>query len=617
MRISKTIFKQYARCPRVCALDDIYKKKLQTNASIFGEHDETEKLIELLGTMFDVESGDDLIDVVDPQLDALLYYYNLLEKHAMEIAQRHFGKNIIYDLNTKNQKVFSFTDESKHQFYCYLDGYQETETEVRVFEVKATTSRKFLELGSKRKGVLESIFKRTLHCIEINHHADLPVDKFAQQYEKLFNRFSDVGRYAFDLAVERYIIENSIKTNSTLKSKKFKYYLVVLNSDYTFDGKQDDVGNLLYKADAKGNELVNFIDLTQITSEFLPQIHAMKKQIIEFIQLKQADEVPLGIYCERKKQGKCVFINTCWQKVLQPGSILEYMQNHHGFKDEEGVTHKTIDLINQGYVRIDDIPKTWLHRPNNLIQRECFDENKEFINVEKMRAGIKQITYPIYHLDFESFPCPLPRYAGEKPYCQSVFQFSLHIERSPGVCNKDVDHLEYLASDFLDHRKELVEKLITSIDLSKGGTILVYNKAFEHTRIKEFAQFFPEYEKELMKMNDHMFDLLDIVSTNSKLYQDIMELSEEESKIVNYYHNNLHGSYSIKKVLPVFSDLSYDALEVGNGTEAIAAYAMFPKLEKEDIDKVRQSLIEYCKQDTWAMVKVLWGLMKKARIDVN
>ena len=42
----------------------------------------------------------------------------------------------------------------------------------------------------------------------------------------------------------------------------------------------------------------------------------------------------------------------------------------------------------------------------------------------KIIDGLKQLKYPIYHLDFETFPCPLPRYSGEKPYTQSVFQFS-------------------------------------------------------------------------------------------------------------------------------------------------------------------------------------------------
>ena len=79
----------------------------------------------------------------------------------------------------------------------------------------------------------------------------------------------------------------------------------------------------------------------------------------------------------------------------------------------------------------------------------------------------------------------------------------------------------------------------------------------------------------------------------------------------DYYNNNLQGSFSIKKVLPLFSDLSYRDLNVAKGTEAIAAYAKFKDLEAEDLASLQKDLIEYCKQDTYAMVLILWELMRK------
>ena len=40
---------------------------------------------------------------------------------------------------------------------------------------------------------------------------------------------------------------------------------------------------------------------------------------------------------------------------------------------------------------------------------------------------------------------------------------------------------------------------------------------------------------------------------------------EDESKEVNYYHSDPTGKYSIKKVLPLFSDLNYAELNVKMG----------------------------------------------------
>ena len=592
MKISKTLFKQYTRCPRVNALDDIYKKKLGTDASIFGD-DEQDNLVELLQTMFDEDSGEDLVNVADPQMQALLPYYNKLEEYAMQIAAKKFGDNIIYSLDTKKQKSFQFIDDFKNEYYCYLDGFQEEDNVIRVFEVKATTSKKFLELGPKRKGERTPLFIEKDNVLRLNPY-DIDGKGMQDHYQKLLNRYSSVGRYAFDLAVERYIVERGMNQFNTYAGKKVEYYLVVLNANYIFDGTYVD-GEMEYKPDANGNELVCFIDMSQITADYQEIIEGMKNTLTKYIDVLSADAVNVGKYCERKSMAKCPFVKTCWKAALESGSILEYLGNHHGFKDENDEKYETIDLINSGYLKMDSIPISWLNRPNNRIQRDCYDKNTEYLNKDKIIKGLKAIQYPIFHLDFESFPSPLPRFAGEKPYMQSVFQYSLHIERKVGDCDKDRDHLEFLARDNDDHRLALIEQMIKDIDLTNGGTVLVYNKSFEETRIKEFAIMFPQYKKELEKINAHMFDLIDLVSTRSAFYQDL-GFSEEESKINNYYHNELHGSYSIKKVLPLFSDLTYKGMPVANGTEAIAAYASFKYLNDEDLKILQRDLIEYCKQ---------------------
>ena len=84
--------------------------------------------------------------------------------------------------------------------------------------------------------------------------------------------------------------------------------------------------------------------------------------------------------------------------------------------------------------------------------------------------------------------------------------------------------------------------------------------------------------------------------------------SEEDSKIFNFYHEDLNGSFSIKKVLPIFSDLSYKNLEVSNGVEAYSTYLTFDKLNDAEKKDAYNNLIEYCKQDTWAMVEILHHL---------
>ena len=113
----------------------------------------------------------------------------------------------------------------------------------------------------------------------------------------------------------------------------------------------------------------------------------------------------------------------------------------------------------------------------------------KYFDKNRIRKYIDNLKYPIYHLDFESFPSPLPRFKGEKPYDQSVFQFSIHIEKTPGNCDILLDHRGYLATNHHDQREELVKELCNIIRKDQGS-VMVYHKQFEEKRIKEFMNYF-------------------------------------------------------------------------------------------------------------------------------
>ena len=78
----------------------------------------------------------------------------------------------------------------------------------------------------------------------------------------------------------------------------------------------------------------------------------------------------------------------------------------------------------------------------------------------------------------------------------------------------------------------------------------------------------------------------------------------------SYYTKAMNGSYSIKYVLPALfpddSTLDYHNLDgVQNGTEASAAFISMSKMNSsEEIQQLRQQLLQYCGLDTFAMVKI-------------
>lgn len=620
MAITKTNFINYSRCPRYIALEDLKNEKLESAVTIeeYLKEEEEERIEEIVSGMFD-EDGNDLIDTRNEHLETMLPYYNKVEILAGKNCPKYFEGKFKYAWETLDQESFD-AKINGIRYVCYVDIYNETKDAFNIIEVKATTSKKFLELGPKVKDKSgESqripIFHKQdgiyylLEDSNFNIKDYMTEKQYSDNKNKLFDRYSDCGHYVFDLAVQRYIIESDLKQNNEEeKIDKIKYYLAVLNHEYIFDGTYEN-GEPVYNTDTNGNDIVTYFDMTNITKEYLDKIDIIRKNLEMYIRNLKADKVPIGKYCEHKSNTACKFEKICWNHIPEVNSIFNYIDNSKGFKDENNNKYETFDLVNNGMIKMEDVPDNYLNRNKNKIQKEVLLSNIPYVNEQKIIDGINQITYPIYHLDFETFPCPLPRYKGEKCYTQSVFQFSLHIEKEPNICDKEKDHFEFLAYNHSDLREELVKKMCDYIDTESGGTVLVYNESFEKTRLKELAIIFPEYKDKLLKIRDMVFDLMNITKTKGDLYEKL-GYNEIEAKMFNYYHKDQSGSYSIKKFLPLFSNLTYKGMEIGNGVEAMIAYSKFPKLDKYEFEHKYQKLVEYCKQDTWAMYEILKGLKK-------
>ena len=620
MTISKTTFINYTRCPRYCSLDNIKKERLNADITYkeYQDEEKFDKLLELISGMYDEdEEGNDidLIDKIDPQLEAMLDYYKQVEIETAKIVKKTFKGNSIFAIDTKDQKCFTFTKNGL-KYLCYLDIYNENDTDINIIEVKATTSNKYMKLSSSHPNQPRySIWTRINNINYLKDELEncniedyMPLKKYQDQRSKLLNRYK-LGKYIYDIAVQRYFIENAIAQNKELTTnKKINYYLAVLNHEYIFDGTYEN-NKPIYNTDDNGNELITFFNVTKLVEELHNVVATDDKLLEEHLTNLDASPCKLGPYCEYKTKNQCKFFNTiCGSMIPKKNSSLNYIKNGQGFVKEDGTRIKGLELINEGYINMLDIPENWITRKTHHLQRDALIKETPYINKEKLKLGLEQLEYPIYHLDFETFPCPVPRFKGEWPYIQSPFEFSLHIENAPGICDNDKDNFVFLAKSHEDEREELIKAMLKYMDPNKG-TLFAQNVAFEKGRIKELASIFPKYKEDLLKLYERGFDLLWLVDTNSKMYEEL-GYEEEDAKVFNFYDKRLSGSFSIKKTLPVFSDLSYANLDVKNGTEAIVEYANYPKMSKEEFNFKYQALITYCKQDTWAMVVILEALRK-------
>ena len=79
-----------------------------------------------------------------------------------------------------------------------------------------------------------------------------------------------------------------------------------------------------------------------------------------------------------------------------------------------------------------------------------------------------------------------------------------------------------------------------------------------------------------------------------------------------YVHPSAQGRHSLKKILPAVSDLSYEELEIQDGTQAMCEWSRMMSKERGGEEKklIAENLRKYCSLDTYSMY-VIWKHLKE------
>ncbi len=203
---------------------------------------------------------------------------------------------------------------------------------------------------------------------------------------------------------------------------------------------------------------------------------------------------------------------------------------------------------------------------------------------EELGKDLESLKYPLYFMDFETVNPAIPRFQGMRPYDQLPFQWSLHVQREPGA---EPEHHEFLATDGGDPRSEFITSLCDA--LADRRDIVVYNAPFESQRLSELAAWLPEFAEQIGTIRSRLWDLLPVVRNR-------------------VYHPAFAGSYSLKAVLPALvPELSYDGMAVANGRDAGLAWESLVNgnLDQVERKRIKDALLDYCGQDTLAIVRIL------------
>ncbi|HTI05609.1 MAG TPA: DUF2779 domain-containing protein [Gemmatimonadales bacterium] len=327
-------------------------------------------------------------------------------------------------------------------------------------------------------------------------------------------------------------------------------------------------------------DLENLFQRTDVTAAVEPLLNKVGWEIDAQLEMLAGPlpDVAIGLHCHEPYE--CPFMSRCWPN--DPGHIM----NLAGIGPKKGSA-----FLLTGVHRISDLPAN--QKLNKTQQRQIRAMQEQRVIVEPgLRPALEAFHGRIGFLDFETIQRAVPVWPGMAPWEQAPAQFSYHERQDDGT----YAHAEFLAEGPADCRPALVRHMIAVT--STADTIATYSH-FERTKIQALQKAVPELKPELEALQAKLVDLLPIVRDN-------------------VYHPDFLGSFSLKYVLtPLVPDLTYSDLVIVDGLVASVEIARLlfvaGKIPKEEHDRVRNDLLNYCERDTWAMVRVLERLRELAQ----
>jgi hypothetical protein len=432
-------------------------------------------------------------------------------------------------------------------------GGREIQYDNNTFQQKIELTKRYIEDG------VETIYEATfLHddiivMVDILHRGD----KGWELYE-VKSSTSLKKEYLNDISIQYYVLSGSGLPLS-------KVSLVNINNEYVRSG------------DIDAAELFNIHDLTK---EVMGNQNFVADKIAHLRSMlrRACPAVDIGPQCSSPYS--CDFIDHCWAHIPEK-SVFDLA--------EKGIDK--FGCYSRGIVRFVDLDLDELNYKQRM-QVEAELNDRITIDVKGIQEFLDKLYYPQCFLDFETFMPPIPLYEGTRPYQPVLFQYSIHCVKSEGA---DLKHHEYLADVKVDPREKIATDL--TILIPEDACVITYNSTFEKSRLRDMARQFPHLSDQLMGIHDR---ILDLMPTFRKRH---------------YYRKEMHGSYSMKAVLPALvPELSYAGMAVCDGSDAMNIYTSLHLIHDEkEILRIRRDLLEYCRLDTLGMVRILEKLKEVCR----
>ncbi len=435
----------------------------------------------------------------------------------------------------------------------------------------------------------------------------------------------------------------------------------------------DVVWNSVYVSANKAlpfKELVDFLADTCVNRSFVQPVVGSQCKSCEF-----------RIDREMKSQGRKSGFEHCWQIAMK----LKPSDFERQFVFDVWNFRKSGDLIEEGTLFIDQMTegdispsksgddkglsaseRQWLQ-----VEKVKHKDQSPFIDWEGLAKELASWKYPLHFIDFETTMVAIPFHKGRRPYEQIAFQFSHHRVDENGTIAHVDEYINREKGKFPNF--DFVRALKRSLERD-GGTIFRY-AAHENTVLNQIKEQLRSWDEEI-KDRDELIQFIESITTYAsgdarKIVngsRNMIDLCEMVKKY--FYHPDMKGSNSIKKVLPailnasdylktkyenpiygsptgvqslnfqnwkwikvdangvvkdpykllppIFSDLDLDEMDsliidgsIADGGAAMTAYSrmQFTEMTEAESERVTKALLKYCELDTFAMV-MIWEYWK-------
>ena len=317
------------------------------------------------------------------------------------------------------------------------------------------------------------------------------------------------------------------------------------------------------------SELFQLSDITDKVQALSEEVYSLRSEALATASLDSPNSIDKCI-----KPKECPCIQIC-HPDLPEYSI--YDINRFSLS-----VAKVRDLIDKGIESVYDVQEDFPLSQMQRFQVIVAQNGDIVIDTKQIKKDLETVTYPLYFIDYESYNPAIPMYNGYKPFDQMPFQWSLHIQKEK---DSKLEHFEFIETEQIDPIPNFLTQL--QKHLGNTGSLVVWNKSFEGTQNKRMGEIHPQFNDFCLNMNDRMYDLMEIFKKQW------------------YADPKLKGSFSIKNVLPLLvPDLSYKDMEIAEGATAMISWYEMVYGDQSKAETIKNNLLNYCKLDTKAMVKI-------------